>query len=919
MAVVPKQIGPYEITREIGRGGMGVVYLARDERLDRDVAIKALPVELADDPVRLERFEREAKTLAQLNHPNVAGIHGVEEQDGQRFLILEYVEGETLGERLDHGPIPVDEAIEIAIEIAKGVEAAHEASVIHRDLKPDNIKITPDGHVKVLDFGLAKAEESSTSTVQGDSPTVMSRHSPTIPGAILGTAAYMSPEQARGRKVDKRTDTWSFGVVLYEMLTGASPFAGESASDSIGAVLHKNIELDRLPASTPRGVGRILSRCLERDRDFRSRDIGDVRIELDRAMSESTEPSDQRKSTPRSLALAAAAGWIIVTGGVLSIVTGVWNTGEPLVALTPVHSSILAPDGYTIESFAISPDGAQVSMIVVPGEIGLVPGPRRSLLYVRELASGQVKPVAGSDGAFTHRYSPDGSAIAFVTRGKESSDEERVMRLPADLSADPIEVLTVPSEFTVGSNGWFCFSPVGAIVFLDSNTRTIGMFDATTGRELRRLQLQTSISSPRLEALGRPFGDRHVTIQVTRYTEEGFQFDMGLVDLETGQLDLVVENAVDLRKVSDAHVIFTRSDSIFLSPFDAESRSLTGSYRPVQRGLGTGSTWSHGSYALSDSGTLAYLAGGVQGQSRQLVILERNGDARPWFDERRRFEEDASISLDGSKLVCLIAGPGGLYELWTSETERPRLRRLHAEPGGDTFKPIFTPDGEHIIAAQWTPRAEEPGKILMIRFDGTEEPRRIWGGWSNGEWVYPTSVSHDGTRTLVALQADGRSRILELALNGESEPRLLVEASNIYTPRFPPADVPLVCYVSTETGRAEVFVRTVDEDRVGPAIPVTTRGAWVCDWLIDENLGLCIVHFDLEWKQHITPISIEDGRISIGESTPTGQAGDTTYSDRSYTRDGRSLTIQRGNDERHPTHLELVQNWLPPVHEEPKN
>ena len=233
MPAIPQHIGPFVVSREIGRGGMGVVYLARDERLDRDVAIKALPEDLDADPVRLERFEREAKTLASLNHPNIAGLYGVEEQDGQKYLIMEHVEGETLGDRLDRGAMPVDEALEIAVEIAAGVEAAHEAGVVHRDLKPDNIKITPDGHVKVLDFGLARQAATTSAPDVTISPTVVAA-SPTIPGAILGTAAYMSPEQARGRHVDKRTDVWSFGVILYEMLTGASPFAGETATDSIG-------------------------------------------------------------------------------------------------------------------------------------------------------------------------------------------------------------------------------------------------------------------------------------------------------------------------------------------------------------------------------------------------------------------------------------------------------------------------------------------------------------------------------------------------------------------------------------------------------------------------------------------------------------------------------------------------------------
>ncbi|MHC4976330.1 MAG: serine/threonine-protein kinase, partial [Planctomycetota bacterium] len=275
-------IGPYTIDREIGRGGMGVVYLARDTRLDRDVAIKSLPEHLASDPERLARFEREAKVLATLNHPNVAGIYGVEEVDGARYLILEYVEGETLAVRLDRGDIPPDEAVEIALEIAAGVEAAHEAGVIHRDLKPANIKFDAEGRIKVLDFGLARAEESSsTGSSMSQLPTITSpAHSPTMAGVILGTAAYMSPEQARGRKVDKRSDIWSFGVVLYEMLTGAGPFRGETVTDSIGAILHKDIDFNSLPPATPSSVRHVIARCLERDKANRYRDIGDAAYDL---------------------------------------------------------------------------------------------------------------------------------------------------------------------------------------------------------------------------------------------------------------------------------------------------------------------------------------------------------------------------------------------------------------------------------------------------------------------------------------------------------------------------------------------------------------------------------------------------------------------------------------------------------------
>ena len=250
------QIGTYRIEREVGRGGMGVVYLGRDISLDRPVAIKALPPEVAEDPSRLERFEREARTLAQLSDPHIAGIYGTESHDGQRYLVLEYVEGETLADRLDRGPLPIDETLELGAQIASGLEAAHEAGVIHRDLKPANVKLTPEGRAVVLDFGLAKAEEGASTTGLSEAATLTTPapHSPSIPGAVIGTAAYMSPEQARGRRVDRRTDIWAFGVVLYEMLTGSSPFAGETATDSIGAVLHKGVELEHLPERTPPAI-----------------------------------------------------------------------------------------------------------------------------------------------------------------------------------------------------------------------------------------------------------------------------------------------------------------------------------------------------------------------------------------------------------------------------------------------------------------------------------------------------------------------------------------------------------------------------------------------------------------------------------------------------------------------------------------
>lgn len=408
------RIGPFEVIKELGRGGMGIVYLARDTRLDRQVAIKALPEHLASDPVRLERFEREAKTLAGLSHVNVAGIYGVEEQEGARYLVLEFVEGETLADIIDRGPLVMDDAIEYAAQIAAGLEAAHEAGVIHRDLKPANIKITPDGVAKVLDFGLARTAEATSSSGALDNPTLTTpqpQHSPTIEGAILGTAAYMSPEQARGRRVDTRTDIWSFGIVLYEMLVGASPFQGETATDSIGAILHKDLDLDRLPPDTPRDVRRLISRCLHRDRTARLQSIGDARIEL----QEAADPSN-RDEPLVALSSSSARTWQMIAGALLLalVAGGVWALQRAPNIEPPLRPDI-ASIAQVLDSMqivsepSISPDGRTVVFSAQDGA-------DYDIYSIRVGGSNPVNLTPNSDGDEKHpAVSPDGEYIAYTS------------------------------------------------------------------------------------------------------------------------------------------------------------------------------------------------------------------------------------------------------------------------------------------------------------------------------------------------------------------------------------------------------------------------------------------------------------------------------------------------------------------------
>ncbi|MFT5422900.1 MAG: serine/threonine protein kinase [Phycisphaerales bacterium] len=413
------QIGPYRVQREIGRGGMGVVHLATDTRLGRDVAIKALPQELAQDPGRLERFEREAKALASLSHPNLAGIFGVEEQDGARYLILEYVDGETLAERLDRGPIPIDDAIELGIQIASGIEAAHEAGIIHRDLKPDNIKITPEGMAKVLDFGLAKSDENaSASGVSDQTPTAtIPQHSPTIAGAILGTAAYMSPEQARGRRVDKRSDIWSFGVVLFEMLVGASPFLGETAGDSMGAVLHKEINLDQLRASTPPEVYRLVRRCLVRDKLARLQSIGDARVELQEAARrlesgehEAVAGTTSRRGLWPAIAITTTIISVALAATLLTRTSSTSIAPDPSSGIPRVLGVSQLTDFEGVEEHpSLSPDGKALLYVFTDG-------PNLDIYSLRVGGTNPINLTADSEHEdFDPAFGPDGERIAFVS------------------------------------------------------------------------------------------------------------------------------------------------------------------------------------------------------------------------------------------------------------------------------------------------------------------------------------------------------------------------------------------------------------------------------------------------------------------------------------------------------------------------
>ncbi|HUV13372.1 MAG TPA: protein kinase, partial [Acidobacteriota bacterium] len=547
--MIGKSIAHFEITAKIGEGGMGEVYQATDTKLNREVALKLLPASFAQDPQRMGRFQREAQVLASLNHPNIAAIHGLEDADGQKALVMELVEGEDLSERIAHGPIPVDEALPIALQIAEALEDAHEKGIIHRDLKPANIKLTSEGKVKVLDFGLAKAlEEERSAENIANSPTLTMQA--TQAGMILGTAAYMSPEQAKGKAVDRRADIWAFGAVLYEMLTSKKAFEGDDLSEVMAAVIMKEVDLDSLIGIAPKPIKSLIERCLARDLHRRLQHIGDARIEIDDVIASDPEvlSPDQPVAVPpvrKHLIIGAALGLLL---GLTIFSVTVRLIRAPAPPADIVRFVISLPEGERLRGAAISPDGKRILYTSLDAD-------QVRRLFIRDLD--QLDPVAipGSEGGRQGFFSPDGKWVGFGLDGLKK----------AEVSGGKPVTLARFSAF--GSGSW---GRSGSIVY-------------EIGQEL--LHIPDSGGSPTRLAEGPGLNQPHFlpdgkTILYRERSAE-FQLIVSAVSLETGEKKSLIEGGDFAQYVSSGHLVFQRDNTIFAAPFDAEGIRVTGEAVPV--------------------------------------------------------------------------------------------------------------------------------------------------------------------------------------------------------------------------------------------------------------------------------------------------------------------------------------------------
>jgi serine/threonine protein kinase/Tol biopolymer transport system component len=777
----------------IGAGGMGVVYRAHDRRLDRDVAIKMLPEDVARDEDRRARFEREAKLLASLNHPNIATLHGLEEHEGQLFLVMEFAEGETLAERVMTGSIPTDEALPIALQIAQALEAAHEHGIIHRDLKPANVMVNSEGQVKVLDFGLAKAFEPEGSGPQSpeslaESPTLTADL--TRGGVLLGTAAYMSPEQARGKAVDKRADVWAFGCVLYEMLTGTRAFAGETSTEVLAAIIKEEPDWGVFPAEAPGPVRRLLRRCLTKDPRDRLHDVADARLEIEEAIAqpdevdtEEAQPSLRARLRATRLALLAA---IVVSVAVIGGM--VWKLSEvrSTIDRSPMRLALSLPPGVTIHALyspvlAVSPDGHWLVFAASKGDT------RR--LYRRSVEQFDAAPIQGTEGGEHPFFSPDGRWVGFFA-------DDKLKKIP--LAGGPPQVLAD------ASNPWGAtWGADGTIVYCPRDTQGLWRVAATGGAPEK-------IASPQPEQgefdLNWPeFLPNGKAVLFTAW--RGMTADAAQVcvlDLESRARKTLTENASYARYVPTGHLIFGHEGAVHIVPFDAERREVTGSAVPLPEPIFYDSELGLPYLAFSAGGVLAFVPGGGVRRCR-LVSVNLAGAERPLIDALRGFMYPR-FSPDGERLAVTISEPGDM-NIWVIDLATGAQTKLTQE-GANVF-PSWTPDGERVTYLSI--RGGNEFSINWKRADGHGESEALVSQGDPGEVLGPGSWSPDG-KTLVYFrdlpsQPENGKDIWMVDRDGDREARPLVATRAGEKGAAISPDGEWLAYTSNESGQWEIYVQ----------------------------------------------------------------------------------------------------------------
>ena len=827
MALTPgSKLGHYEIAGSLGAGGMGEVYRARDHKLSRDVALKVLPDLLAGDADRLARFQREAQVLASLNHPNIAAIYGFEDSGATHALVLELVEGPTLADRLATGALPVPEALAIARQIADAVAAAHDAGIIHRDLKPANIKVRDDGTVKVLDFGLAKAlssDPASSSSGSTDSPTLTAAAFAqgyggpgTQIGMIIGTAAYMAPEQARGKSVDRRADLWAFGVVLYEMLTGRRAFAGPEVSDVLASVLKETPPFDALPADVPPAVRRLLRRTLEKDRARRLDSMTAARLELDDAEIGSAGATGSAPARPgRTLIIAAAAAIVAA----LAAGAMVWRAMQPAppevrrFAVTPTDQTAIAVET-NHNDVAITPDGSRLVYFSSPrGENQMV---------VRALDSFEPRVLTKlGDDARGISISPDGEWIVYQS-GAPTGASAALFKAPLEGGAP------VPLAAIDGNLRGATWSPQGTIVFA-TVTRASGLFRVPAAGGTPEMLTMPATKDGENDHVWPHFlpDGRHVLFTIARVSS----FDVALLSLETKTWRVLFKNGLSPRYVGTGHIVFGTSGVLRAVPFDLSRLEVTGD--PIQIISGVVMKESGAAnFSVSDNGTLVFLPGTAQVLERRLAWREPDGKTVQTGFPLADYGA-LRVSPNG-RLVVAVYGGSAANGLWLLDLAREVSSRL-TPPAMLTLFPVWSPDSTRVAFWSAVPGNGEPAGIFMVAVSGTTPPARVTsappglqhrpGAWTSEGGSILFSLlgglgSDSATGDIMQVTTDGKHTVTPV-LAGPA-----FEAGPALSP-----DGKWLAHLVLEE-RARLFIRpfpNVNDAR----IPVTTDGAQEPVWGLD--------------------------------------------------------------------------------------
>ncbi len=862
--MIGKTLGTYEILSPLGKGGMGEVWRARDSKLGREVAIKTLPEEFAQDGERLARFEREAKLLASLNHPNIATIHGLEEDHGTRFLVLELVEGDTLADRLKRGAIPVEESLKLALQIAEALEAAHEKGVIHRDLKPANVKVTPDGKVKVLDFGLAKA-------FAGDGADANLSQSPTMSmaatqqGVILGTAAYMSPEQAAGLDVGKGSDIWAFGVVLFEMMTGRAVFAGETAPHILASVLKTEPDWNSLPPNLHPGVRVLLERSLEKEASDRWHDIADVRVDIQRVLADPGGVLAHTLTTATPTPLQSRLSWVVSAVLAAALVTAIWFW-PPDIPPAVSRYLIAPPAGQLIQGPGRNPvfsdDGR--SLIYPLGAYAR----GRQQLYSRPLDRLEAVPLSGTEGAANTFVSPDGQRVGFNV-GRE-------LRVVAVTGGEAVPLVTCETGCRGAS--WF-----GNQIVFGSARDVLYQVPATGGATAVPIS-QLNVDAGEISHYYPKFLPDGKAVLYTSWVGALSSARISVLDVDTG-ISRDLGPGSNPSYVSSGHLVYAYDGSLWAAPFDSAAREITGGAVPVVPGIWVNSG-GLALYAVGADGSLAYVPG-TANTGTSPGWLRPNDNEWEWepFDIDPASYSQPRISPGGESVALRVFSNINVYE--------PGRGLSKISSGINDGYPVWSPDGTEVAFMS-------DDKIVRVAANGTGDPQLVLGtsahpySWSSADELIVGYTSPD-TGWNVGVVRMGQNDGIEALLESPFDER---------SPSLSP-DGRWLAYVSNRDGQEEIYVRpfpAVNSDRRKISTDGGTSPLWAADssrLYYRRSRGVMEVAFR----------SLQD----LGTAEPLRTGPFSEGFDRRYDIspiDGRFVLLSFGRDRAGSNPLVVVENWV---------